>query len=829
VSPVSRGVRATLLVVVVAAAYYLTGRLGLMLAIPPGYATAVWPPSGLALAAVLLAGWQAAPGVWLGSFLVNLHIALAAGGSPTALAVPATIALGAAAQALLGAYLIRRFVGVGNLLAQEFDVIRILLLGGPLACLLNPALSVTVLWAAGTVDTGNVWLNLWTWWVGDSIGVLVFTPLVLVWAARPLKHWLPRQLFVTLPLAALFATVVATFFFTSQREQARIAEDFEGLAANAGRSLQEDLQASLRALGSVEGLYASASDVQEHQFEIFAGRLLESLPAAHGLSWNEVVPGEGRARFERMLRASGRGAVEITELGPDGARRRAGERPLYVPVRFIVPRSGNLSAIGFDAASDPARREALERARDTGRVSATGRVRLAQQDVPGLLALMPVYRNGIQPQTLEARRRYLQGFAVAVFSLERLMARTADLARREGMAVSLHDARPGALPLYAMEAAGQGADGGLRHEVRLAFADRPLRLVFELPAQALLARRSWATWLVLAGGLLLTGLLGMLLLLAAGRSARVQALVDERTGELRRLNAELVEEVARRRTLEADAAKRADELAQSNAELQRQAEVNRQLLRSLRHSEGELRRTATQLSASNRELEQFAYVASHDLKAPLRSIGSFAQLLSRRHAGQLAGEAAEFLKFIQDGIQHMQTLIDDLLQLSRVDARRLEPGPVSMQVVLERACRQLTADLKASKAEVHAGPLPDLHADANMLVQLLQNLIANAVKFQRAGARPQVWVDAVPDGELWHFTVRDNGIGIDAQHLDHIFMVFKRLHTNEQYPGTGIGLALCRKVVQLHGGEIWAESTPGEGTTIHFTLPRKAEPAAAAA
>ena len=824
--------RTLLLVVAVALACYVSGTFGLLLAIPPGYATAVSPASGIALAAALLAGPRVLPGVWLGSVLLNAPTSFSAEAPLLSLLVPAVIGLGAAAQAALGAFLIRRFVGYTNLLAQELDVVRILLLGGPVACLLNGAVGVTTLWLAGTLAGEAVLLNLWTWWVGDSIGVLVFAPLVLVWAARPYAIWLQRQLYVTLPLAALFATVVGIFFYISEREQSRIAADFDELAAKTGEELQKELQSSLRALGSVEGFYASSTDVQQHEFEIFAGRLLAALPAARGLSWNELVPAAGRERFERDMRAAGSPGFQISELGDDGALRPAGARPQYLPVRYVVPRNGNLAVVGHDALSEPARRAVLERARDTGRIAATGRVMLTQaRDVPGLLALMPVYRNGIQPQSLQARRRYLQGFAVAIFRIDLVMGATETLARREGLAVSLYDDETPtrAQLIYDLPAAGQGAPGSLRKEVRFAFADRPLRLVFELPAQALLARRSWETWLVLAGGLLLTSLFGMLLLLGAGRAARVAALVDERTQELRLLNSDLVAEAARRQRLEAEAAKRVDELARSNAELQRQAEVNRQLLRSLRHSEGELRRTATQLSASNRELEQFAYVASHDLKAPLRSIGSFAQLLEKRYGAQLSGESGEFLGFIQEGIRHMQSLIDDLLQLSRVDARRLEPAPVSMQLVLDRACRQLTADLKASRAEVHTGPLPDVHADANMLVQLLQNLIANAVKFQQPGQRPEVWIDAVPDGEYWHLTVRDNGIGIDAQHLDHIFMVFKRLHTSDQYPGTGIGLAVCKKVVNLHGGEIWAESSLGKGTTIHFTLPRKVEPVAVAA
>jgi signal transduction histidine kinase/integral membrane sensor domain MASE1 len=824
--------RTVLLIAVVAAAYYVTGSLGLLLAIPPGYATAVWPASGLALAAVLLWGGRAVPAIWIGSFLINSSTAYDDAAPVASLIVPAVIACGAAGQAALGAWLIRRFVGYSNILEQEFDGLRMLLLGGPLACMLNAIVAVASLGLAGKLSTDVLWIHLFTWWVGDSIGVLVFTPLVLVWAARPIAVWLQRQLFVTLPLVALFATVVAIFFFISQREQARIATEFDEVAGKIGQELQKELQSSLRALGSVEGYYASAEDIEQHEFEIFAGRLLSSLQAARGLSWSEVVPAAERAGFERRMRAAGHLGFEISELGADGKLGPAADRPQYVAVRYVVPRTGNLAALGYDMLSEPVRRAALERARDTGRVTATGRVLLAHdRDRPGLLALMPVYRNGIQPQTLAARRRYVHGFATAIFRIDLLMEGAAQVARREGLSLALYDDEVSARPqqLYALAVAGEGADGGLHKEVRFAFADRPLRLVFELPAQELLARRSWATWLVLAGGLLLTSLFGMLLLLGVGRAARVAALIDERTSELRRLNSDLVEEIARRKRLEGDAGRRADELTRSNAELQRQAEVNRQLLRSLRHSEGELRRTATQLSASNRELEQFAYVASHDLKAPLRSIGSFAQLLARRHGAQLTGESGEFLKFIQDGIQHMQLLIDDLLQLSRVDARRLEPEPVSMQAVFDRACRQLTADIKASRAEVHAGPLPDVHADANMLVQLLQNLIANAVKFQRAGGRPEVSVDAAPEGEFWHFTVRDNGIGIEAQHLEHIFMVFKRLHTHEQYPGTGIGLAVCKKVVNLHGGEIWAESTPAKGTTIHFTLPRKVEPVSAAA
>ena len=813
-------------ILAVAAAYYACGRLGLLLAIPPGYATAIWPASGIALAAVLLAGGRVAPGVWLGSFLINVGTAYDPAAPVVSLAIPALIGAGAAAQALLGAWMIRRWVGYTNLLLQELAVIRLLLLGGPLACVVGPVVGVAVLGFTGKLASPAIWPNLWTWWVGDSIGVLVFAPLVLVWAVRPYGVWLQRQLFVTVPLIALFATVVALFVFVSHRERARIEGEFQSSSAELGQQLQKDLTTTLAALGSLEGFYASSVKVNQYEFEIFASRLMHVLPGAKALAWAQYLPAAGRAAFERQAQVTGLRGFRVREQDAEGNLVPAPERAEYVVFRYVVPQAGNERLLGFDVLSESTRRTAAEEARDTGRVIATARVNLVQaRSAPGLLAFMPVYRHGVQPSSIVARRRYLEGFAVAIFPLESLMESTLRVAGARNLDMRLYDdAASGQSELIFGVEAGESDRSGLRHELRFNFAGRPLRLVFHLPGQSLVAQRSWETWLVLAGGLLLTSLVGMLLLLGVGRAARVESIVDERTAELRRLNADLVAEAARRRRLETEAEKRAGELFDSNAELQRRAEVNRQLLRSLRHSEGELRRTAAQLASSNRELEQFAYVASHDLKAPLRSIGSFAQLLERRHAAGLGDEAKEFLGFIQDGIRQMQVLIDDLLQLSRVDPRRLEPAPVAMQSIVDRACRQLTADLKASRAEVQAGPLPEVHADANMLVQLLQNLISNAIKFQKPGNVPQIRIEAAPEGDYWHFTVRDNGIGIDPQHLGSIFMVFKRLHTSDQFPGSGIGLAICKKVVNLHGGEIWAESRPDEGTTFHFTLPRKVEP-----
>ena len=802
-----------------AVAYYVAGRLGLLLAIPPGYATAVWPPAGIALAAILLGGWRMAPGIWLGSFLLNGPNALAAGDpAAAALALAAGIATGATAQALLGAWLIGRVVEPRNLLAQEQGVVRILLLGGPLACLLNATVSMGLLVMAGEVTAQAVWFNAWTWWIGDSIGVLVFTPIVLIWAMRPYGEWLTKQIFVTLPLVLLFGVVVTVFVLISQREQVRVNAEREAMARDVAQELQKNLNSALDVLTSMEGLYASVDQVQGYQFEIFASRLLPHLQGVQGLAWIPWVPEARRAQFERSMQDAQPG-FRIVEQDPRGQLVPAPRRPGYAPAQHVLPRAANRRALGFDYASEPQRQRALEQARDTGQAVVSASVALVSGDAgaPGVVVLRPAYRHGVQPKTLSARRKYLQGFVAAVFPIEGLMQTTGRRAAAHGLQVRLLDEGEGRVLLHGDSSAAAASS------VPLYFAGRPWRIEFMEVAGAAGERSSWQVWLVLAGGLLLTSLLGMLLLTAQGRTSRVEALVASRTAELQQLNSHLTDEVRVRARLENDSAQRANELAEKNLELQRRDDITRELLRNLRRSEADLRRTAGRLAASNRELEQYAYVTSHDLKAPLRSVASFAQLLARKHAARLDTEAQEFLGFISDGVRHMQELIDDLLQLSRLDTGRLELQTVPFERLVEQACRQLSADLEASGAKVELGALPEVQADPRLVTQLLQNLIGNALKFQTPGVTPMLRIESREEPEAWHFTVADNGIGIDPRYLDQIFLIFKRLHTQDQYPGNGIGLAVCRKVMQLHGGEIWAESAAGQGTRFHFTLPRKAE------
>jgi light-regulated signal transduction histidine kinase (bacteriophytochrome) len=235
-------------------------------------------------------------------------------------------------------------------------------------------------------------------------------------------------------------------------------------------------------------------------------------------------------------------------------------------------------------------------------------------------------------------------------------------------------------------------------------------------------------------------------------------------------------------------------------------------------AETHLASTVDDLRRSNEELEHFAYVASHDLQEPLRMVSSYTQLLARRYAGRLDADADEFIAFAVDGATRMQHLIQDLLAYSRVGTKGTEMVETPSERALAQALLNIRATIEESGAEVTYDPMPNVLADEAQLGQLFQNLIGNAIKYQHGDA-PRVHVGVEADGRgRWTFAVRDNGIGIDERYFERIFGMFQRLHGREDFTGTGIGLAICKKIVERHGGSISVESEPGKGSTFRFSL-----------
>ena len=261
-----------------------------------------------------------------------------------------------------------------------------------------------------------------------------------------------------------------------------------------------------------------------------------------------------------------------------------------------------------------------------------------------------------------------------------------------------------------------------------------------------------------------------------------------------------------------------EELSSANEELQAISEEVQTSNDELRHAQTNLRKLVSELKISNKELEQFAYVASHDLQEPLRMITSFTQLLEKRYKGQLDADADDYIGFVVDGAHRMKELIDDLLEFSRLNTDVREFELVIMEIALEDVLRNLKPTIKENKAQISHDYLPNIIGDHVQIIQLLQNLIGNAIKFKGDTTSRNTYISPRQSNQ-WLFSVNDKGIGIDKNHQKQIFSIFKRLHTREEYPGTGIGLSISKRIVEGHGGQIWIESELGKGSTFYFTIP----------
>ena len=225
-----------------------------------------------------------------------------------------------------------------------------------------------------------------------------------------------------------------------------------------------------------------------------------------------------------------------------------------------------------------------------------------------------------------------------------------------------------------------------------------------------------------------------------------------------------------------------------------------------------------ELECSNTELEQFAYIVSHDLQEPLRMVSSYVELINKRSKDKLDNNAYEFISFAQEGAYRMQKMINDLLVYSRLGTQKKKFEPIDCNILISHVLDNLQISIRENKARIIYDSLPTVLADEVKLMQLFQNLINNAIKFRRKKS-PVIHISAELKQDKWILAIQDNGIGIEPQYFEHIFTVFRRLHTREKYPGTGIGLAICKKIIESHGGTIWINSEVGKGTTFFFTLP----------
>jgi signal transduction histidine kinase len=567
-----------------------------------------------------------------------------------------------------------------------------------------------------------------------------------------------------LPLIIVAAAIVAHLLVAAEGERRERAQ-VDARAARVADGLQRRVEDYGDVLYGVRGLFGASRHVTAREFHLShrARAVEQRYPGVQVVGYADVL---GRralparsARVRREVRESGlpypRFAVH--------PRTREGR---VAPITYIEPQAGNEAAFGFDFLSEPRRREALERTLASGSPEATAPVRLVQE--PG------AQRGFLIMLAVPDARRGHAGIAYAAFRMGDLLERVVPRGNRGGT-IELYDVGPAAgapLPLArASLTYDEDAERG-------ALSARPARFGSRTSSFEVMGRR-WALYYAPDHSLaaadqvpleLLPLILGAVLALAAAWLL-VAALHTER---------------------------RAVALAERMTE-------------SLRESQ-------TELARSNADLERFAYVASHDLREPLRTITGFLGLLSRRHGPRLDDDGREFIELAVAGAKRMDSLIAELLEYSRSGRSDLAAEATDLNAAWSVAVRNLSAAIAEAGAEVTAGPLPVVLADRGEMVQVLQNLLGNAIKYRGDGP-PRIHAEARRRGDEWEVTVCDDGPGIDPRHHERIFVLLQRLHRADEVEGTGMGLAICKKIVERRGGRIWVESAEGEGARFTFALP----------
>lgn len=523
-------------------AYVSGGLLGTLFAVPPSGASPIWPASGIALAVVLQYGRRLLPGIFLGSLLVQIY-AFLDGSSPdkvwASIKIGSVIGIASCLQALLGGALIDRFVGSGDPVIGDRKILRFLLLGGPVACLISSTVGALTLWLHDIITVNDIGFSWGTWWIGDTIGVLIFTPLVMALTAKNDTSWRARRNYVAYPLLLLFSLVVMVFQYANRQELNKIHSIFERQATMFHHNLDRSIHDYMATNDVLKSLFDSTDRVTALGFKTFTRLLLDKNPGLVALEWTRYVPVDDRDRYEKTWHPG----IEIRELNVAGQTIRASRREYYYPITYLEPFEGNERALGFDIATNKTALKAVEMSRDSGRTAVSERVHLVQdeEEKSSIVVYAPVYGKKHPVETVAQRRAYFSGVVATVFRIDALISMVSNNLEGVQLLIRVADGNTVLYSNFPKSPIHKVIDLPLYKTDSIEVGDRSWSVDYAPAPQFFHHHLSWSVWWLLLGGFLFTGLTGVGLLMLSGRTLRMENEVKRRTLELKRSYASLAE------------------------------------------------------------------------------------------------------------------------------------------------------------------------------------------------------------------------------------------------------------------------------------------------
>ena len=863
-------------VLLLALAYILAGRLSLLLAIPPGFTTGLFLPMGIGLGACLIWGLPLLPGVLLGSSLLNLWVSPAPA-SWASLSLAVEIALGSTAAIALGWLLIRRYLGRRNDLTDERSIFAFFALGGPIATSLSASWGTLSLYLNDIIPLDNALYTWWTWWVGDTIGVLIATPLMLVLFGEPRWLWRGRLSTVAGPLLASCLVVVLVFIAASRNEQRKQETLFQQQGHLIINALNDQLHTITHSLATLRGLFVASQEVTADEFATFVEHVVIRHKGMAALSWNQRISLGERTALELALNQEGVG-LGINEPDASGQRVSAGQRPEYVVVRYMHGAPGDRGALGLDAAFDPLRLAALQQAAETGQASITAPIQLVQYPRGQLSALMflPVYQGiatPATPATPAERQAQVRGYTTAVIRVPELVEAALAGFDASLFNIQLLDTTPGSQPqpLYGQSGSAIPAYAqAMQNRETLSIGGREWQVSITPTSRFLASQVSLESWFVLAGGLLFCGLLGGFLLLVSGRAQHIKQLVDRQTQELAAIldNAsEAILVIDDQGQIEKTNPATATLFDYAPADLQQRpiglllpaladhfkpgtVPVHNGLQEASGHTqtgqELALELSINPMALGERQLysliihdvsarkrmdklkREFISTVSHELRTPLTSIRGALSLARSGKLGEVPAQMAQLLQIAQNNAERLGRLVNDILDIDKLEFGQLELQLQQLPIyrLLEQALEHnqgYASRYGINLRLVSAVPQPEqywVEVDSDRLLQVMSNLLSNAIKFSH-GRGEEVRVELSIEGDSARVAVHDQGMGIPEEFRARIFQKFAQADgsNTRHHEGTGLGLSICKIIIERLGGTIGFHSHEGQGSCFYFTLP----------
>lgn len=593
-------------------------------------------------------------------------------------------------------------------------------------------------------------------------------------------QWLKKNytlIVVLLIISSLFSTM--SFYLDARvKERQLIAQKFDHDTDEAIRKLETSFQSYIATMYAIRSFYHSSDIVSEAEFQSFVEYSIVTQPGIMSLEWVPIVTIDERRQIEKAFQEDGQEAFLFQQYSDEGWIASDEEwSDLYYPVLFKAPPIPNDIVIGIDLGSAPDRMEAISLAQSTGALTTSAPITLLTNEGysdTGFLLFLAVYDEITAVSSAEWQHD-VQGFILGVFRINDIVNTSLIELERNNIAMRITDMNS-LNGILVDQVTDLDLKDTLVEERSLMMGDRQWYITLVATPSYIESNQSGKPIIYLFAGLLFTMLLIVLIRVMGARLTTLEQIVQ-------------------------------------------QSEKLRTVNKKLRLTTADLSRSKLRLEQNNRELKQFAYIASHDLQEPLRAVTSYVQLLAYRYKGKLDEEADEFIDFAVNGTLRMKALINDLMAYTHIDNMNKESTYIDVHIAIEVACQNLSFAIEESKATILYNDLPTLFVNETHLIQLIQNLISNAIKFRKAELSPIIEISCERVGNMWRFACRDEGIGIETAYRKKIFKIFQRLHYREEYPGTGVGLAICQKIVEQYGGEIWVESIHGEGTTFYFTFP----------